>query len=282
MTSTATTTSRVAREQLAAFIARIEKCEEEKKASSDDIKAIYAEAKAEGWDVKTLRSIVKLRRYTAEERAETFALLDTYQHALDMTKERPLYADVAALAGDDLGREHVIDVFKQLVPRGGEIICRVGGDPVRIYRTLDDLTVVEPYDEPKAAPPRERPGRTARKPGTVLHMVPGGKKGDPVKDAADRAEAMTREKAGEAGPDDELYRAAIALVTKEDGKASTSYVQRHLQIGYNRAAELMERMEREGIIGPADHAGKREVLSRGDERQLADALNGDDDKPTEG
>jgi S-DNA-T family DNA segregation ATPase FtsK/SpoIIIE len=43
-------------------------------------------------------------------------------------------------------------------------------------------------------------------------------------------------------------------------KASTSYIQRRLQIGYNRAASLMERMEQEGIVGPANHAGKREIL----------------------
>ena len=45
-----------------------------------------------------------------------------------------------------------------------------------------------------------------------------------------------------------------------DKKASTSYVQRRLQIGYNRAASIIERMEREGIVGPANHAGKREIL----------------------
>ena len=43
-------------------------------------------------------------------------------------------------------------------------------------------------------------------------------------------------------------------------RASTSYIQRRLQIGYNRAASLMERMELEGIVGPANHAGKREIL----------------------
>ena len=45
-----------------------------------------------------------------------------------------------------------------------------------------------------------------------------------------------------------------------DKKASTSYVQRRLGIGYNRAASIIERMEKEGLIGPANHAGKREVL----------------------
>jgi S-DNA-T family DNA segregation ATPase FtsK/SpoIIIE len=57
----------------------------------------------------------------------------------------------------------------------------------------------------------------------------------------------------------DLYQQAVAVV-KRDRKASTSYIQRRLQIGYNRAASLMERMEQEGIIGQPNHAGKREIL----------------------
>src|SRR5450432_1754830 len=57
----------------------------------------------------------------------------------------------------------------------------------------------------------------------------------------------------------DLYAQAVAVV-KRDRKASTSYIQRRLQIGYNRAASLMERMEHEGIIGQPNHAGKREIL----------------------
>jgi S-DNA-T family DNA segregation ATPase FtsK/SpoIIIE len=49
-------------------------------------------------------------------------------------------------------------------------------------------------------------------------------------------------------------------VVRKDKKASTSYVQRRLQIGYNRAASLIERMEKEGIVGPPNHSGKREIL----------------------
>ncbi|WP_376099061.1 DNA translocase FtsK [Roseomonas sp. CCTCC AB2023176] len=56
-----------------------------------------------------------------------------------------------------------------------------------------------------------------------------------------------------------LYEQAVALVSRE-GKASTSFVQRHLNIGYNRAAKLIEQMEKDGIVGPANHVGKRDVL----------------------
>ena len=64
---------------------------------------------------------------------------------------------------------------------------------------------------------------------------------------------------GGVGEGDELYEQAVQIVAR-DGKASTSYVQRRLQIGYNRAARIIERMEDEGIVSPANHAGKREVL----------------------
>jgi DNA segregation ATPase FtsK/SpoIIIE, S-DNA-T family len=59
--------------------------------------------------------------------------------------------------------------------------------------------------------------------------------------------------------DDDLYDRAVAIVLR-DGKASTSYIQRRLSIGYNRAADLIERMEREGLISPANSVGKREIL----------------------
>jgi S-DNA-T family DNA segregation ATPase FtsK/SpoIIIE len=57
----------------------------------------------------------------------------------------------------------------------------------------------------------------------------------------------------------DLYQQAVAIV-RRDRKASTSYIQRRLQIGYNRAASLMERLEQEGIVGQPNHAGKREIL----------------------
>ena len=64
---------------------------------------------------------------------------------------------------------------------------------------------------------------------------------------------------GEGG---DLYQQAVQIVVR-DRKASTSYIQRRLQIGYNRAASLMERMEQEGVVGQPNHAGKREILVEG-------------------
>lgn len=62
--------------------------------------------------------------------------------------------------------------------------------------------------------------------------------------------------------EDVLYQQALALIYRE-GKASTSFIQRHLKIGYNRAARLIDQMEQEGIVSSPNHVGKREVLGRG-------------------
>ena len=72
---------------------------------------------------------------------------------------------------------------------------------------------------------------------------------------------------GANGGEGDLFSQAVAIV-KRDRKASTSYIQRRLQIGYNRAATLMERMELEGIVGQANHAGKREILVPEDEERF--------------
>ena len=76
--------TRFAKDQLKAIIERIERLEEEKKATSDDIREVYAEAKGTGFDVKALRTIVSLRKQDTDERRERQAVLETYMHALGM------------------------------------------------------------------------------------------------------------------------------------------------------------------------------------------------------
>ena len=72
------------KEQLKAFVERVERLEEEKKAIADDIRDVYAEAKGSGFDVKALRAIVRLRKQDTDERREQQAILETYMHALGM------------------------------------------------------------------------------------------------------------------------------------------------------------------------------------------------------
>ena len=76
--------TRFAKDQLKAFVERVERLEEEKKAIADDIRDVYAEAKGNGFDVKALRTIVRMRKQDADERAEQETILETYMHALGM------------------------------------------------------------------------------------------------------------------------------------------------------------------------------------------------------
>jgi uncharacterized protein (UPF0335 family) len=82
--ATVTKPQTVAKDHLRAFVERIERLEEEKKALSDDIRDVYAEAKGSGFDVKAMRIIVRMRKQDKNERAEQEAIVETYMHALGM------------------------------------------------------------------------------------------------------------------------------------------------------------------------------------------------------
>jgi uncharacterized protein (UPF0335 family) len=74
--------TKFAKDQLKSIVERVERLEEEKKTIVDDIRDVYAEAKGNGFDVKALRAIVRIRKQDANERAEFETILDTYMHAL--------------------------------------------------------------------------------------------------------------------------------------------------------------------------------------------------------
>ena len=80
---------------------------------------------------------------------------------------------------------------------------------------------------------------------------------DEILDFADEKEISEGSKNN--GDKDELYQSALEIIRSE-GKASTSFLQRKLQIGYNRAARIIDMMEEEGIVSKANHVGKRDVL----------------------
>jgi uncharacterized protein (UPF0335 family) len=77
----------VAREQLRSLVERIERLEEEKKTIAEDIKDVYGEAKAHGYDTKVLRKVIAIRKQDQNERLEQEAILDTYLHALGMAPD---------------------------------------------------------------------------------------------------------------------------------------------------------------------------------------------------
>lgn len=76
--------TKFAKDQLRAIIERIERLEEEKKNISDDVRDVYVEAKGNGYDVKALRTIVRMRKQDAHERQEQESILETYMHAMGM------------------------------------------------------------------------------------------------------------------------------------------------------------------------------------------------------
>jgi uncharacterized protein (UPF0335 family) len=170
----------IAADELRLLIERIERLEEEKKAIADDVKDVYGEAKSRGYDPKTIREIIKLRKMEPAARREREALIDTYKAALGM------------LDGTPLGKWAIERLTKP-----------------------DEK---KPEDEPGAAGPA----------------------------ANDTEEAH--------------YLGARAAVI-EQGIASTSWLQRTLHIGYNKAVSIMERLEREGVVSAPDEKGKRTVLA---------------------
>lgn len=76
----------IAKEQLKSFVERIERLEEEKKATADDIKDVYAEAKGNGYDTKVLRRVIQIRKQDKAERQEQEAILDLYLEALGLSE----------------------------------------------------------------------------------------------------------------------------------------------------------------------------------------------------
>jgi hypothetical protein len=146
-----------------------------------------------------MRKIVKRRDTDPGELEEQETILETYMHALGMLPEPPLHRQISVLARDGLARDQVIEALQKIVPINGEIIARVGGDPMRIWRDEAGAAYSEPHIE---KPREEKTGKGPGKPAAVLSLVP---KTDPVKDAADRAEQRSREERAEddASGDDE-------------------------------------------------------------------------------
>lgn len=79
--------STIAREKLKSYVERIERLEEERSAIGADIREVYAEAKAEGFDTKVMRQVIRLRKQDTMERQEQEALLDIYKHALGLVPQ---------------------------------------------------------------------------------------------------------------------------------------------------------------------------------------------------
>jgi uncharacterized protein (UPF0335 family) len=191
---------------LKVYLERVERLEDERKSLGDDVRQVYAEAKAAGFDAKGIRSMVKRRRQDPAILAEEDTILETYMHAVGMLPENPLAAAVSRMAVDTLARDQVIEALQAMVPVNGEIIARVGGAPMRIWRDEAGQAYSAEHAEPKRAP-AEKLGHGLRRSATVLSIVPA----DPVKLAGDKAETRAKKPK----PSDEKNPAGSGAETDE-------------------------------------------------------------------
>lgn len=178
--------------QIRSIIERVNRLEIEKEEIAAQIADVYAESKANGFDVKILKKVVRILKQDRAKRLEEEAITDLYLAAAGAAP-----AFEAARPDTSLGVASIT-------------VSTDDGDVGTV--TPDTLAV-----------------------------------GERIKHGAETEEA--------------IYAQAVALVLRDD-KASVSYIQRRLHLNYNHGAAIMERMEREGVVGPANHAGKREILQR--------------------
>lgn len=150
--------------RLLEIIEQSEQYDVEKKEIGDLNRALMAAASAEGFNTKIIGHLKKRRKMKPHDRQEADSLFDTYAHALGMDDEPPLFRALSEMARDTLSREALLESFKQLAPPEGDIILRMGGDPVRVYRDPDGVAHVEPYIEKAKKPASEskQPGSAPR------------------------------------------------------------------------------------------------------------------------
>lgn len=124
----------IAGEQLLAIVQRVERVRDEKREYADDEKAIFAEAKSNGFNTGAIRRLLKRREMKPHDLEEMEAIDDVYRHAVGMAKELPLFRAVGSMAVDTTARESVVAALTQLVPTNGEIVLTAGGRSVRMWR----------------------------------------------------------------------------------------------------------------------------------------------------
>lgn len=144
--------------ELMDFIERIERIRDAKKQLAEDEKLVFAELNAKGFNSPTVRTVLKRRAAKPADIEEAQELLDMYLHAVGMAREAPLFRAVGLMEVDLSARDQVIEAFKQLVPHEGEIIVKIGKQPVRLYRDADGEAQAEDViDKPKAASKKSSP-----------------------------------------------------------------------------------------------------------------------------
>lgn len=157
--------------RLLEIVEQSERYDSDKKEIADLNSALMAAAKAEGFNTKAINLLKRRRKMKPHDRQEADQIYHSYEHAIGMDEEPPLFRALSEMARDTLTRESLLENMKELAPPEGDIIVRMGGDPVRIYRDHDGTARVEPYVEKEKRPsnPNVKPATT---PGRPVRDVP--------------------------------------------------------------------------------------------------------------
>lgn len=145
--------------RLLEIVEQSEDYDAQKKEISDLNSALMAAAKAEGFSTKAINHLKKRRKMKPHDRQEADELYATYEHAAGLDEEPPLFRAINRMATDGLGREQLLDSFKKLAPAEGDIILRIGGEPVRIWRDPDGGARSEPFVEKPKSQPKATPAK---------------------------------------------------------------------------------------------------------------------------
>ena len=138
------------------IIERVERIREQKKQLGEEESAIFAGAKAAGFEPKTIRDVLTIRATKPATLEEARARLDMYLHAVGMAHETPLFRSVGMMSVDLAARDEVINAFKLLVPAAGEIIVKIGAQPVRLWRDEHGEARAEDIDDSPAPTSRAK------------------------------------------------------------------------------------------------------------------------------
>ncbi|MDW9699085.1 DUF2312 domain-containing protein [Sinorhizobium meliloti] len=262
----------IARDQLRAFIERIERLEEEKKSIADDIKDVYGEAKSMGFDAKILRKVISIRKQDADERAEQEAILDTYLQALGMIQfdmfEEPeaetsakLVAQVATGLQTQAGRAALLTAVDIMIERQERFDAETGEILDDAPRSDGGLNIVTKHTEIATA----SQGGTAS-PSAEAEAPGANAGGEDVDRSAERANINAV--ASASGPDEKRAsnspEQAPEFLTKAEEEAEAKGAVTVDTV--SRANEESDRQRASGA-GPADgrqHGGGDPLAAAGD------------------
>jgi uncharacterized protein (UPF0335 family) len=135
-------------EKLRRYVDRVEAIDQQIKSLREDRARVMLEAKGEGFSARGMRHVFAARKLKPHDRQEQEAERDIYMHAMGMDSEPPLFRQIAAFGKDTLAAEKLTEAFKLLVPPGGEIILKIGGKPMRLWRDKDGEPKAEEYLPP--------------------------------------------------------------------------------------------------------------------------------------